>query len=270
MICGSLHRRILRNYTRCTWILQNLSPTILSSTCENTQKYSQVLWTSGGQLAPLKCNVYLLHPKWRRDKCSFAPIAELPGSVEVRLDPLSQTRTPLNRLEPTEAHRTLGVYIAPDRSTGTQTTILAQKITKWQQGLRYHGLTEKDRWRAYDSCLKPALLYPLIGHSYRASDLQKLQISLDGTLTNALHLNRHFPRALFHGSSLYAGIGVPTLLHHHWADKIVTFLHHLRANDTVGKQLQISLANTQLEVGSAFLFLLLDWNQWHSLATPPR
>ena len=102
-----------------------VSSSLLDCTNSNTQKYSQILRTCGGQLAPDKCNVYLLKPKWRQDRCSFCPARDYPGSVEVQLNLSEVTTLPLNRRELTEAHRTLGVYIAPDGSNGTQVAVLA-------------------------------------------------------------------------------------------------------------------------------------------------
>ena len=117
----------IRNSPSTPEASQVLEPqSLIGCTRANTQKYSQILWTSGGQLAPDKCNVYLLKPKWRKDKCTFEPNAKFPGSVEVWVDPSDPTETPLNQLEPTEAYRTLGIYIAPDTSNRTQTAILAQ------------------------------------------------------------------------------------------------------------------------------------------------
>ena len=93
--------------------------------------------------------------------------------------------------------------------------VLQQKMTKWWQGsLMSHGLSAKDRWRAYDACLKLALLYPFVGHSIPSPYLVKLQQMLDGPLANALHLNSHFPRALLHGPTHFAGLAIPTIAHY--------------------------------------------------------
>ena len=56
---------------------------VVECTNSNAQKYSQILRTSGGQLAPDKCNVYLLKPKWVGGTRVFEQASTMPGKIAV-------------------------------------------------------------------------------------------------------------------------------------------------------------------------------------------
>mmetsp|Transcript_5782 Transcript_5782/g.8512 ORF Transcript_5782/g.8512 Transcript_5782/m.8512 type:complete len:285 (+) Transcript_5782:762-1616(+) len=90
---------------------------------------------------------------------------------------------------------------------------------------------------------------------------------MDQIACHSLGLNEHFPRALLHGPVTLGGVGVPTLWAETLADKLAYFVHHMRVEDDVGRQLKVSVAITQLEIGVGTPFFQLPFAVWGHLAT---
>lgn len=129
------------------------------------------------------------------------------------------------------------------------------KAKKWAVSLWRAQLSNEDRWVAYTSCVKPALLYPQVPQQCEPDDLSPIQKEVDQIVCHSLGLNEHFRRAVLHGPVERGGMGVPTLWAEALADKVVYFLHHVRRQDEVGKQLGLSMALTQVELGVGIPFL---------------
>lgn len=123
-------------------------------------------------------------------------------------------------------------------------------------------------WVAYNSCVRSAVAYPLVGQQCTVEHLSKTQSVMDQMACHALGLNEHFPRALLYGPLSLGGLGLPTLWSEALAEKIAYFVHHRRVADDVGKHMAVSAAMTQLEVGVGTPFFQLPHATWGHLATP--
>jgi len=185
------------------------------------------------------------------------------------LSPIQRTkRSQQLRYKAHEANRTLGVQWAPDGNVVKEIKGGLEKAKKWAASLRRAQLSNVDRWVAYNSCVKPALLYPQVPQQCDPEDMAPIQTEVDRIVCHALGLNEHFPRAVLHGSVEGGGMGVPTLWAEALADKAVYFLHHVRRQDEVGRQLSLSMALTQVELGVGVPFFELSYEEWGHLVTP--
>mmetsp|Transcript_19545 Transcript_19545/g.27870 ORF Transcript_19545/g.27870 Transcript_19545/m.27870 type:complete len:130 (+) Transcript_19545:681-1070(+) len=99
------------------------------------------------------------------------------------------------------------------------------------------------------------------------SDLQLVQQNYSKVIRNSLHLNKSFPDALFYGSKKYGGLGIIPLVVQQCFLKLSLFLHHIRSADDIGKQLLITIASTQLEIGMPTQFFQLPYQKFAHLLT---
>jgi hypothetical protein len=84
---------------------------------------------------------------------------------------------------------------------------------------------------------------------------------------SALHLNKHFPRAILHGSLLLGGMGIPTNQQKATHDRINYFLFNIRCESDITPKLKASIIFTQLEVGTFQQFFSIPFEQFGPLAT---
>ena len=234
---------------------------------KNFNLWSKYQWASGGLLNYEKCFWYLLQFKWDGWRARYVTKADMPDTLTVpRANTPSQHIT-IPRFEPSEAQRTLGVYIAPDGNCKTQMAVLLEKMQDWITRLSRASLRNGDRWMAYCSCIKPALVYPLTGTNCSVPNLAPIQRPLDSYILRSLGLNCHFPRALLHGPILLGGLGIPSLHTEQLSNKVEYMLYHLRQEDNVGLKLRCSLELLQMELGVGSWVFDLPFKTWSQLAT---
>ena len=77
-------------------------------------------------------------------------------------------------LEPGEAYRTLGAWIAANGSQCKQLEVLAEKFSLWVNSVTRSSLSLQDKQIAYSAFLKPHIVYPLGCVSITSNDLKRL------------------------------------------------------------------------------------------------
>ena len=170
--------------------------------------------------------------------------------------------------EPDVAQRTLGLMIAPDGNVTAEVTKQRDRVRQWAASFAKSDLSNMDKWVGYNSCVKPAVLYPLMGQQITAEAMAEVQRIVNKMVCNAVGVNSHFPRALLHGPIEIGGMGIAPLWVEALVDKVTYFLHHVRGTGTVTQELKASIALVQLEVGSGASFFELHFDIWGALATP--
>ena len=78
------------------------------------------------------------------------------------------------RLQPGEAYRTLGAWVAADGSQDKQLEILAAKVTVWVNNITRSSLSSQDKQIMHSAFLKLQILYPIGCASIKHKDLKKL------------------------------------------------------------------------------------------------
>ena len=101
-------------------------------------------------------------------------------------------------LEPGEAYRTLGAWIAANGSQCKQLEVLAEKFSLWVNSVTRSSLSLQDKQIAYSAFLKPQIVYPLGCASITTKDLKRLFRPVLDVILHRLGLNKHFLLALMH------------------------------------------------------------------------
>ena len=239
-------------------------------TNEDANRWCKYSFCAGGLINASKCFWQLIQPTQcpNSGKILYATEAECPGEVILNHPDDESLADVIPRYAPDIANRTLGARLAPDGNVRAEIKSRYEKARQWSISLHKAQLSNSDRWVAYNSCVRSAVVYPLTGQQCSIEDLAKTQGVMDQIACHALGLNEHFPRALLHGPVSLGGVGVPTLWAETLADKLAYFLHHVRIEDDVGRQLKVSVAITQLEIGVGIPFFQLPFDAWGHLTTP--
>ena len=243
---------------------------LLAATNENAMKWVKYTSFGGGLVNKTKSFVYFIKPTQDPDtgRYTYAKQAECPGRVVLPDHDDPDIVVEAGRYEAEEAQRTLGLMVAPDGNVAAEIRKQRDRVRKWATSLVRSDLSNQDKWVAYNSCIKPAVLYPMMGQQIDAEALASVQTKVDEMLCHALGLNSHFPRAVLHGPVELGGMGVPPLWVESLTEKLSYFFHHTRIADTVGQELKTSVAILQLELGCGVSFFELPFETWGRLATP--
>jgi hypothetical protein len=182
-------------------------------------------------------------------------------------NPATKTSAPITREEPHTARRTLGVHLAPNGSSNTQTRVCIDKAEAFLGKLKHSKLPQQTKWKAITTVLSPGVLYPLVSSMCTKCDLDKIEQVMARAKCHAPGLNKHFPRALLYGPQSLGGMQLPTANAYTTIERITYFLFHIRTSTKIDQKLEISLALLQLEAGIMQPFLSSSYETYGCLAT---
>jgi hypothetical protein len=174
---------------------------LLEATNTNAKKWIKYTSFGGGLINKTKSFVYYIKPVQDSvtGKYQYAKHSESPGVVVLPDHDDEECLVEAVRYEADVAQRTLGLMIAPDGNVIAEISKQRDRVRQWATSLVRSDLSNKDKWVAYNSCIKPAITYPLMGQQVDAEELVEVQSKVDGMVFHALGLNSRFPRALLHG-----------------------------------------------------------------------
>jgi hypothetical protein len=168
------------------------------------------LWLSDGNLYLSKCFHYALRPyiNYKTNSIEYDAISS--EKIFKMKNPSDNKYNSIQGLPPSEARRTLGVIIAPDGKGSTQLRHSILKTKEFFAKISNASLSSKAKWTAIMTMIEPAILYPLVNVFFSSKEIQPLDSLTSRMKCQALWLNRNFPRAILHRSTMLEGIGIPS------------------------------------------------------------
>jgi hypothetical protein len=115
---------------------------------------------TGGALVPSKSYWYLLDFVWSNGKWSYRSITDRPGDIYIQDSDGSKVML-ITRLEPSEAHQTLGIMIAMDGNCKAEIVHLRGKAEEFADQLRTGFIRKIDAWYALTATIMKTLEYPM-------------------------------------------------------------------------------------------------------------
>ena len=240
--------------------------TLLQQLQKDEQKHAFLLFAAGHRLALQKCCYYLSSYKREGTKHRHALNHEYPGELRLREvfgGPLKTVR----RLQPFEAHRTLGNYIVINGRQDAQVRFLTKQVQGWVNKIKLSSLSKSNRLLAYFGYLIPSLAYRLATSSLTFKQCKKLQSKIDPILLHSYGLQRNTPKIVLFSTSAQAGLNISHLYHIQGLEKLKLFLMHARRGDSTGELLEICIAYTQLELGISGHFLSTSFYKYKDYIT---
>lgn len=119
--------------------------------------------------------------------------AENPGELHIRVE-FNGEKQKIKRLEPTEASKALGVFLAPSGKYNKQYTTLDKKIRQWARNVRASSLFPREKLVAYHGYILRSILYVVAATSFSKEQCHHLQRIISPILYNALRVKRNASR----------------------------------------------------------------------------
>lgn len=120
---------------------------------QDEQRHAHLLFATGHMLALYKCLFYFYFFKIIGTRFVHTTIDESPGELYIspRHGGFSQR---VRRLEPSEAHKTLGCHIAIDMNQSKQLEVITSLIRRWVAKIQSSPLSSSDKLYAYKAYLE--------------------------------------------------------------------------------------------------------------------
>jgi hypothetical protein len=169
------------------------------------QHWEKCLFSTGGCINLQKSFWYLVAWKWKNHKATLATIGQTP--VELFLTSGYFTiQEQLPRIEPTQAFKTLGVYISASGCLKWQMEILHTSSQHYYDHIQNSTLSPQEAYMSYALYLHPRLSYPLPCTSFSSAQCRRLQAPAFAALLPKLRLNRHSPRSVLFSGPKYGSV----------------------------------------------------------------
>ena len=209
--------------------------------------YAGLAAATGGKVSQArgKNSWYLIEFQWHDDgKWS---LVENKADIYVK----SKTgQTKVDRLPSDMASRILGVWLAPNGDSTTQTKELLALTTAWADRVRTGHLKQGDAWTYYQTTIQKSLEYPLLATTLSEEQCRKVE---QPALTVALHsssLPSNFPRDILYGPKGKLGLGASQLFTTQGLKHIQAILNHGNLDDITGQQIRANIELHKLKLGT--------------------
>ena len=125
------------------------------------------------------------------------------------------------------------------------------QISKWAAAINSSRLDRRDVVMAYHRVILAMGTYPMAVTTMAEKDLLDMQITLDKTYKTKMHLNRHFPNAVYRGTEQYGRLKISPLTTHQGYKQIKILIDSMRNGDSGGDLAIQSLEYLQMEAGTS-------------------
>jgi hypothetical protein len=163
-----------------------------------------LLRATGGALRDDKSYWYLIDYTYRNGVWKYRSKSDLQGNIDVRVvdqkgAPLPNRET-LDRLEPSKARKTLGVYISMDGNWRQQREVLTEKAREAAKLLRTGTISKTDAWYAFTASFSKSIGYPTVATCITEDEWEEVMEPLEGILLQKCGIASSFPRKVLYTS----------------------------------------------------------------------
>ena len=157
-------------------------------------------------MVPSKSYWYLINFYWKNGVWAYRPISDMPGNISIW--GVDGVRVTLERLKPSEARKTLGVFIAMDGNWREQIHQLKEKTVKFTEQLRTGFVQPNKAWYAFNAMVQKSVEYPMEATYIDKASWEEIMKPMVGTVLQRSKIAKTFPRAVFYSLLTFQGLGV--------------------------------------------------------------
>jgi hypothetical protein len=184
-----------------------------------------IIDATGGQLEPTKTYWYLIHFGWKQGKWRYLTAKEAP--VDMTMRNISNAPSQIERLEVSEARRTLGVRLAPDGNNQAEFQYLWNECNQWADRIRCGMVPRKYAWQAFSSTIWAKISYAIPATTFSRQQCHEITKKLVAATLSTSGINQHLPRDLVFGAKDKQGLGFPDLYTWQGAEAVNRFLRFI-------------------------------------------
>ena len=236
--------------------------TVVELMQQDASLWNELLHISGGKLALHKCLYYVLAWKWHDGQATLKPASEIQPKITLHD---GQESTPIEHLEPNQAHRTLGQFKSPTGDQTFQLTHMTKKSLQWLTAISQATLTKHEAQAAYETMWFPSLSYGLGTTNLSYAELDAIQRPIINHILPSLGYNRHLPRAVVFGSSKFGCMNLKHLYIDQGIKHVTQFIKYLRNGGSIKRLITISLRWLHQIAGFSFCPLARPRSTYHHI-----
>jgi hypothetical protein len=214
----------------------------------DAQRWSNLLFVSGGILEPSKGSFHLNEPaamstgktilQGRKDAPPLILTAGSNGK-EIRIKQLSAY----------ESHKTLGFHVNPAGTTKKQLAVSIEKSKQMARLVDRSFLDHQDAWTYYFAVYNPSIGYILPLSMFTKKECEKIQNPFISSIVSKCGFRRSTSLAIRWGPSKMGGYGFRHAYQEKGLGQLLMFMKHLRSNGQPAVILQIAISWVQAECG---------------------
>ena len=262
-------------YSLCYWLISYVDDnTIVTGFNDNTSQneilntiksnlgsWRRLLQLTGGDIDVVKSKWCVMRWKYNEvwGQQTIEQENDFPGEVGMKTVAEGvETTQLLERLEPHQAERVLGVRVPMDGNMNMEYEFRTEQIKELSKKIFAAPINQWDAWLIYESRYRSIIRYPLPVTMFTRKQCDKIQKPFVNAILPKMGVNRNTPRAVIYGPKSMGGLEIMDLRVEQAAAQWDTTSGHLRRMDRAGKGLHITANDTQIETGSSIPFYDLD------------
>ena len=224
------------------------------------------LRVTGGDLGAPKSCWGLIDFTWTNEKWRYMTDTQAPGELTFQMP--DGTRIPLQRKDPNEAHKTLGIWMAADGNQDAQAQYLRDETMKFADQYRTGGPIEKNAaWEGVTTTIMNTLKWSAAATQLTEANWDWVSAPVFKAGLPKSGISRMFPRTVVFGPSLYQGLGIMHPFHNQEIEHLQTIIQQVnrwdrainkKTADPTGERIQRSLEELRSETGLPGL--TTDWD----------
>ena len=174
---------------------------------------------------------------------------DTPGVISIRKAG-EDTRVNLRRVEPWEANKTLGVWMAMDGNQEAEAEYLRGKALDWAETFREaSGLERNDAWEGLTTTILNTLKYPACATQLTEAQWEWVMRPAVEVGLQKSGISKHFPRAVLFGPERFHGLGLLHPFDFQELEHLETALRCGNWGSTTGSLVETSMEELKLELG---------------------
>ena len=221
---------------------------VVSEISDMGQRWEEMLFANGGRLELKKCHWLLIAWKWVRGVAYLKSIEDSPAVMTITQTE-DGTRVTIPRTSVEDAPRILGCHIPAngkwDFEFGKWKAEGARFALKVKQA-KFHRLCGE---KIYTAMWLSKVRYISSVVCFSKKQAAAINNQVVYQCLPVCGFNRHFPREVVYGPARYGGMGWENLRSIQILEKVKFFIRHVRADEKLGKLIQILVESVQLQAG---------------------
>ena len=178
--------------------------TLIPSAQTVLNDWNKLLRITGGALEPSKSHFVYIEQEWKQGEWRF----KNPTNIDLTVScPLGRIQ-PLERISPSDAKKTLGLFQAIDGDENAQYDYLWQQISIWSQRLYAAHINHRDARLAASITINATLSYPLAATCLSQIQCNKLSSKLITVVLPRIGIVRTASHDLAFGPKSLGGLGL--------------------------------------------------------------
>jgi hypothetical protein len=214
------------------------------------QTWERLLWTTGGKLELSKCLCYILFCVFEPDgKPRMETVTNMGDDLVSLTSGLDPIPNQIEHRDCSEAHRTLGMWPAPNGDAEKQCDESFAKSKRFSQGVVKSPMSRYQASTSYWTMYIPSVTFGIGSTLMNLEQLDNIQKPMINAILPKMGFSSKTCRHVVFGPRKYLGIGARDLVKERGVQQILLLLKHIRSDQDLSTLLRIALEWFQLQAG---------------------